>query len=157
MKPYADTNLFTRLYLLLPGTAEAIGFTNRACEANAEPFPVLWLHRMELANAFEMHVFFGREPGQVRVTPEQAAVAAASFQEDLRAGAFLRAARLSETLLEDEFMALSRRFTARHGFRTYDLIHVAAARLLGCDHFFSFDRQALKLAKLAGLKILQVG
>lgn len=82
-----------------------------------------------------MHVFFGRQPGHTRVTPKQAAVAAGSFQDDLAAGAFLRPARLSEALLEDEFIALSQRYTARHGFRTYDLLHVAAARLVGCDTF----------------------
>ena len=152
MKPYADTNLFTRLYLQLPDTAEAIALAAAAREAVAEPLPIFWLHRVELANAFEMHVFFGRQPGHVRVTTEQAAAAVANFREDLAAGAFLRPARLSETLLEDEFTALSGQFTAKHGFRAYDILHVAAARLLGCDTFLSFDGRAAKLAKLAGLK-----
>ncbi len=53
--------------------------------------------------------------------------------------------------LKDVFDRLSYRHTAKHGFRTYDILHVASALLLGCDTFWSFDVKALKLAKLEGL------
>jgi len=104
-------------------------------------------------NALQLHVYAGRQPGQVRVTSEQSAIALEQFREDLTGHSFLRPAKLSETLLEDEVEELALRFTAKHGFRTYDLLHVAAARLLGCDTFLSFDGRAANLAKLAGLKI----
>ena len=42
--------------------------------------------------------------------------------------------------------------TARHGFRTYDLLHVASALTLKCDGFWSFDPKASKLAALEGLE-----
>jgi predicted nucleic acid-binding protein len=45
------------------------------------------------------------------------------------------------------------RHTAKHGLRTYDILNVVSARLLGCDHFFSFDKKANKLAKIEGLKV----
>ena len=48
--------------------------------------------------------------------------------------------------LERQFEELSFRHTARHGFRTYDLIHVASALLLGCDTFWTFDMKAARLA-----------
>jgi predicted nucleic acid-binding protein len=153
MKPYADTNLLTRLYLVLPDSPEAHALASQAKEGQADPFPMTWLHRSEFVNALQLHVFAGRQPGQVRVTSEQSAIALEQFREDLTGGSFLRTARLSETLLEDEVEELALRFTAKHGFRTYDLLHVAAARLLGCDTFWSFDERAAKLAKLAGLKI----
>jgi len=41
----------------------------------------------------------------------------------------------------------------KHGFRTYDLLQVASALLLGCDTFWSFDGRARKLAKLEGMKV----
>ncbi len=47
-----------------------------------------------------------------------------------------------------------RPYTASHGFRTYDLLHVSSALLLHCDVFWSFDPKANKLASLEGLKTL---
>ena len=61
-------------------------------------------------------------------------------------------ADLDLALLEEAFHTLAHRHTARHGFRTYDILHVATALLLGCDTFWSFDAKAKKLAKLEGLK-----
>jgi predicted nucleic acid-binding protein len=57
--------------------------------------------------------------------------------------------------LEDiatEYDSLVARYTAREGFRTYDVVHVASARILGCGKFLTFDDKAKKLAKLAGLR-----
>ena len=153
MKPYADTNLFTRLYLPLGDSAEADALVDSARSGTAEPVPVTWLHRVEFVNALQLHVFVGKQPGNVRVTLEQAAVALQSFREDTSLNSFLRPARLSEPTLERQAEELSLRHTARLGFRTYDLLHVASALLLGCDHFWSFDERALELARLEGLKI----
>lgn len=153
MKPYADTNLFTRLYLQLDDSAEADALADSARKGTAEPVPVTWLHRVEFVNALQLHVFVGKQPGNVRVTLEQAAVALESLRADVSATSFLRPARLSEAVLERQAEELSLRHTARLGFRTYDLLHVASALLLGCDTFWSFDERALKLAKLEGLKV----
>lgn len=153
MKPYADTNLFTRLYLQLDDSAEADALADSARNGTAEPIPMTWLHRVEFVNALQLHVFVGKQPGNVRVTLEQAAVALENFRADIDAAAFMRPARLSETELERQVEELSLRHTAKHGFRTYDLLHVASALLLGCDTFWSFDERALGLARLEGLKI----
>lgn len=53
--------------------------------------------------------------------------------------------------LERQFEELALRHTAKHGFRTYDLLHVASALALECDTFWSFDPKASKLAQLEGL------
>jgi predicted nucleic acid-binding protein len=66
----------------------------------------------------------------------------------------LREAVLNLGDVEEQFQQLSLRHTAKHGFRTYDLLHVASARLLGCDTFWSFDPKASKLAELEGLRTL---
>jgi len=55
--------------------------------------------------------------------------------------------------LEQQFEELSLRHTARRGFRTYDLLHVASALALKCGMFWSFDPKASKLAALEGLKV----
>ena len=54
------------------------------------------------------------------------------------------------TDIESEFDSLVRRYTAKHGFRTYDIIHVASALKLRCKRFLSFDAKANALAKLVG-------
>ena len=153
MKPYADTNLFTRLYLDLPASDEADALVELARSGTAEPLPVSWLHRVETTNAFELSIFLGRSPEHPRVSPEQAAIALATFREDIGAESFLRPVRLPDAVLERQFDELALRFTARHGFRTYDILHVASALVLECDFFWSFDERALRLAKLSGLRI----
>jgi predicted nucleic acid-binding protein len=153
MTPYADTNLFTRLYLDLPEARAADRLVAAARSGKASLLPVIWLHRIELANAFEFSVWLGRQPGHPAVTPQQAAAAWATFREDIEAETFLQPVRPDLSALEASFEDLSHRHTARHGFRTCDLLHVAAARTLGCDAFWSFDERARKLAALEGLSI----
>ncbi|OIQ87077.1 hypothetical protein GALL_310670 [mine drainage metagenome] len=153
MKPYADTNFFTRVYLSLPESEKADQFFANAKSKGASRFPITWLHRMELANAFEMSVFLGKHGSQPRVSPQNAAVALETFREDLAAEKFLHDATIEVSAIQPLFEETVARHTAKHGFRTYDILHVVSARLLGCDHFFSFDAKANALAKIEGLKI----
>lgn len=153
MKPYADTNVLTRLYLNLPETPAASALLRSAAATMAERIPITWLHRAEFANAVEIHVFLGQQGGHIRVTPEQAALAHGLFADDLRAAQVCAVADISPDDLIPQVELLAARHTARHGFRTYDLMHVASALLLGCDTFWSFDAKAAHLAALEGLKL----
>lgn len=151
MKAYADTNFFTRLYLPLPESDEADRLLDAARKGPA--VPVTWLHRMELINAFELSVWLGKQGAHPTVSPQQAAMAVATFREDLEAMAFLAPANPDPAKLASLFEETAQRHTAKHGFRTYDILHVVSARLLGCDSFFSFDQKARKLARLEGLDV----
>ena len=131
MTPYADTNFFSRVYLSLPNSDAADRLLETARKGDCPQLPVTWLHQMELANAFALSVWMGKQGGHPRVTPENAAVALHTFKSDLREEMFIRRATVE--------------------LRTYDILHIAFARLLGCDHFFSFDERARKLAALEGL------
>lgn len=153
MNPYADTNFYTRVYLQLPESAEADRLLSRAQGAGAAPLPVTWLHRVELLNAFQLHVFQAHEAGQPYISAQQATLAHGNFRNDLQKSEFLRLVVIPDVELERQFEELSLRRTARHGFRTYDLLHVSSAILLGCDTFWSFDVRATHLAKLEGLRI----
>jgi hypothetical protein len=73
MRPYADTNFFTRLYPPLVESGEAARLAARAQAESSPPLPVTWLHRLETINAFQLHAFAGKSRGQTRVTPEQVA------------------------------------------------------------------------------------
>jgi len=153
MTPYADTNLLTRVHLQLPGTEEALQLIELVGRNNVRPLPVTWLHRLEFLNALQLHVFTARQPGQRFISPEQAALALANFRDDLKQESFVRNAVAPMGELERQFEELALRHTARHGFRAYDLLHVATALALKCDTFWSFDPKASKLAALEGLKI----
>jgi hypothetical protein len=153
MKPYADSNFFTRLYLVLPDSQLAAALLEDAPRETASPLPITWLHRLEIVNALQLHVFAGRVHGQPRITPEQAATAQATFREDLDRADFLRGAHLIHEKLVGGFEDISIRHTGRYGFRVYHIIHVASALLLGCDTFWSFDANASRLAKMEGLAL----
>jgi predicted nucleic acid-binding protein len=153
MRPYADTNFFSRLYLPLVESEEAARLMATAQATASPPLPVTWLHRVETINAFQLHVFTGKARGQTRITPEQAAAAHANFRADLADPTFLRSAQLAWPELESQFEELALRHTAKHGFRTYDLVHVASALILACDAFWSFDSKASKLAAWEGLHV----
>ena len=151
---YADSNFFTRFYLVLSDSRAAINLAADARKVEAYPLPVTWLHRAEIINALQLHVFGSKQQGQERVTPEQAAIAQGRFREDLQTMDFLQIVDLPQQELLRKTEELSLRHAARHGFRAYDVIHVASALLLGCDTFWSFDRKASRLAKLEGLKTI---
>ena len=152
MKPYADTNFFTRLYLPLPESERADSLLEDARKGPA--VPVTWLHRMEMTNALELSVWLGKQGGHPAVSAQQAAVALATFREDLEAKTFLAPANPDFEKLEEWFGETAQRHTAKHGFRTYDILHVVSARILGCDSFLSFDQKARKLAALEGLEVV---
>jgi predicted nucleic acid-binding protein len=153
MKPYADTNFFTRVYLSLPESGQADHLMAVAKSRSATRLPVSWLHRVELANAFELSVWLGKQGGHPRVSSQHAAVALETFRNDLAVETFLRSVTVEVSQLRALFEETAARHTAKHGFRTYDILHVVSARILECDHFFSFDAKANALAKIEGLKV----
>ena len=152
MRPYADSNLFCRFYLRLAKSEIAANLMETARGESDAPLPVTWLHRVEIMNAFQLYVFAGKTGGQVYVTQEQAATAHATFKTDLSEAAFLRPVQIGLPEWEAKFEELSLRHSAKYGFRSYDLLHVASALILNCDEFWSFDPKASKLASLEGLR-----
>lgn len=153
MIPYADTNCFTRLYFELEGAEKARSWVSHATAQSAPPLPITWLTELELINAFQRCVFVTKSEGRLRVTPEFAGAVQEEFRDALEAGKFLRRTPIPYARLRDKFEELALRHTAKHGFRTYDLLHVASAQLLGCDTFWSFDVKARELAALEGLNV----
>jgi len=155
MKAYADSNFLVRLYIQLPETPIAAQWTATSHERETGLFPLTWLHRVEVANAFQLHVFLSRAGRQPRVTAELAASAHAIFRQDASSGEWFDEVGMELASVQRQVEELLLRHTAKHGFRSYDLLHVSQALLLGCDTFLSFDKQANKLAQLEGLKLLK--
>jgi predicted nucleic acid-binding protein len=153
MTPYADSNFFTRVYLQLTESEQADRLLRLAEQRKAAALPLTWLHRVEIANAFRLHVFQSANAGQPYITLRQAEQALGHFRSDMQRSEFVRQIEIPFEQLEKRFEELSVRRTTRHGFRTYDLLHVSSALVLGCDTFWSFDGKASRLARLEGLKV----
>jgi len=112
------------------------------------------LHRLEVVNALQQCVFLTRQGmQQLRVTSELASAAEARFFDEVDLGIHYQHSSIKPETVETMFRDLSHRHTAKEGFRTYDILHVASALVLGCDTFWSFDAKAKKLAKLEGLVV----
>jgi len=151
MSLYADANLLIRLYLDLDADeVRRLLFTEGA--RTHWPLPVTDLLHCEVRNGMQRMVYESQHGGQWRVTPEAAAAGQALFDEEVAAGILLRRQPLPIRELEAEFDRLALRHTAKHGFRTYDIMHVAATLRLGGTRFLSFDQKAVQLAKLEGLE-----
>lgn len=151
MKTYADTNFFARLYIETRWLSVVLSSMDDILRESSS-LPVHWLHRIELRNAIELFVYASAKGDGPRVTREMAAVAQARFRSDLAdMGSPLSETGLDLASLERETEELCLRHSASSGFRTYEILHVAAARLLGCERFWSFDAKCNDLARLEGL------
>lgn len=152
MKVFADTNFFTNLWVELSQSDQANVLYRQVVLAGVR-LPVTRLIRMELTNALQRLVFEARHGTQsFRVSKEMALAARGILDSELMAGLFFEWCPISDDELETTFEFLAYRYTAKEGFRTYDIMHVASALVLGCDTFWSFDERANKLAKLVGLQ-----
>lgn len=154
MKTYVDANALIRLYLNLDGGSELDAALKSVEGRRAWPLPAPRLLQLEVVNGIHRMVFESRSGGQWRATPESAACALANFEADLDAELFLLRSPIELADVAAEFHSLAARHTASHGFRTYDLIHVASAVTLRCLRFLSFDTKANALAKLVGLETI---
>jgi predicted nucleic acid-binding protein len=140
MKGYPDTSFLTSLYLRDSNTPSAL-----VVAKDLRPvFMLSPLHELELNNAIELAVFRGA------ITPAQAVAARRDFGQDV-------AHWTLNPLPIDVFartVALSRRYTARHGTLFLDVLHVATALALRAEAFLSFDGRQRRLAKAEGLRII---
>lgn len=152
MRTCVDANVLIRLYLDFDGSGTARNLLTAPETRRAWPLPITLLLSFEVTNGLHRMVFESRAGGQWRVSPEAAAGALADFEEDLRAETFLKRSPLTLADIEPAFAALAARHTARAGFRTYDILHVASALTMRCKRFLTFDAKAKALAKLEGLE-----
>ena len=142
MKAIADTGFIVSLYL-----EELTSERARASMASrAEPLALIPLLRLEMRNAFNLAV------NRRRITATQRDEHFAAVEEDIANGVFMEVA-LSGTDLYREAAVLSDRYTPTLATRSLDLLHVAAASLLGAKIFYSFDERQRKAAAGEGLKV----
>jgi hypothetical protein len=149
MPCYADNNLFTRLYVEHSDTEAA-----RKIQSQFISFPWTLVHQIEFPNSLWHAVFDGRNREQTFIDETQVLAILADYEEQLKRRETFRMAVLENALLLHQTRRLSDRHTAKHGFRSLDIMHVAQAIILNCKHFASFDAKARQLAAMEGLKLL---
>ncbi len=142
MKLYADTSVLFSLYVMDTNSPRADGWR----QANPGPLNFTGFHRLELRNALSLAVF------QQRLTAAEAAAAWQEIQKDLAAGLLVPAPGRWEELFQ-EAESLAEQHTPVIGSRSLDLLHVAAALVLGATEFCTFDARQGRLARLANLRV----
>jgi predicted nucleic acid-binding protein len=53
----------------------------------------------------------------------------------------------------DQAKRLSSLWTLENGHRSFDILHVASARILQASHFLTFDQNQTRLARKCGMKV----
>lgn len=142
MMEYADTGFLCSLYAPDAHTAKAAAAMRRMKSELA----FVWIHQLEFRNALRLRVF------RKEITPAQRDASLNLLLADLALGVLAHAdASHGELMLEAERLSASH--SERIGTRSLDILHVAAALVLGCQAFHTFDTRQGKLARAAGLKI----
>lgn len=142
MKIYADTSVLFSLYVTDANSLKADAWR----QANPVPLDFTGFHRLELRNALGLAVF------QQRLTPAESLAAWQEVEQDLASG-LLVARPDSWEKLAREAERLAEHHTPVIGSRSLDILHVAAATVLGATDFCTFDTRQGKLARLAGLHV----
>lgn len=153
MKAYADTNFFTRLYLPSLDLPRVNRKLTDYLQRETEPLPFTPLHRLEFRNAIRLMVFRRKHRGEIALSQAQARQILFENETDVIQQVFImhRAIDWTDALREAERISVAH--TEVEGFRSLDLIHVGSALALGKGAFWSFDRDARRMAAVAGLAV----
>jgi predicted nucleic acid-binding protein len=142
MVAFADTGFVASLYLKESTSAQA----RAAIQAAPVVLPLTPLAMLELRNAFN------RAVQRQRITAAQRDALWQDVEADIASG-FLVLTPVASDELHRKARELSDRHTPTLGTRSLDLLHIAAASILGAKEFFSFDDRQRKAAAGEGLKV----
>ncbi|MGE0581368.1 MAG: type II toxin-antitoxin system VapC family toxin [Steroidobacteraceae bacterium] len=144
MTTYLDSSALVPVYV--PGHFSA-GARDAVRVAGQVPFTAL--HQLEVSNAFEMLV------GRGLLTRAEGHAVQRQLRDDL-GHQRLSAVSLDLEQVFIDAARLSRDHTAKLLTRSPDLLHVAAAHVLGCSRFVSADDRQLAAAKASGLVVIDI-
>src|SRR4051812_32940293 len=103
------------------------------------------LNEYEFGNAVRFSVYRSLR------NSKDADVILTAFAADVASGAlFTPVYNLASVLVEAR--RLSNAYTQKHGFRSFDILHVATAVVTGATEFLTFDENQRQLAIFGGLK-----
>lgn len=111
-----------------------------------QPLSIHGFNEFEFANALRLLVFRGK------ALPEQRAAWFASYEADKKSG-ILIFTEIDANVVLRLAESISVAQTETGGNRSYDILHVAAAKVLGADEFWSFGARQRTLAAAEGLAV----
>lgn len=143
MTIYYDSAVLVKAYCLETTSTQALSLIRCA----KPPLPFTPLHAIEIKNALRL------KRHRKELTEFQLRSALGDLEDDINSG-FFQMPDLELRVVFDNAELLSAAHAAITGARSLDILHVAAALLLGAGQFVSFDRRQRALAKKAGLRVL---
>ena len=142
MDAYFDSAIIVKLYVQEATSPDAI----RLVGSYVAPYVLTQWQELEVKNAIRLKAF------RAEITAAEMNQSIAAFEQDIAAGRWQRPAYAAATV-EQKADELSAAHSAVLGCRTLDIIHVAAALVLGTPEFVTFDGRQGALAKQAGLTV----
>ena len=137
-----DTSFLFSLYGNDTHTPDAVAW----CRRGSRSISISPLNRFELINSLRFAEF------RKILKPGEAAAHLLLFHNAIAAGRLIEAtSNLADILAEATCLSVAHTLTGDH--RSFDILHVAAARILGATHFLTFDANQKRLATAAGLKV----
>jgi len=142
MDAYFDSAIIVKLYVQEATSPDAI----RLVGSYVAPYVLTQWQELEVKNAIRLKAF------RAEITAAEMNQSIAAFEQDIATGRWQRPAYTAATV-EQKADELSAGHSAALGCRTLDIIHVAAALVLGATEFVTFDGRQGALAKQVGLTV----
>jgi predicted nucleic acid-binding protein len=138
---YLDTGSLVKLYYPEPDSAKVVALVQgkQLCHTR--------LHELEIVNALQLKVFSNS------ATASQVTAARALVEADLKAGVLVSPTSEWEDILA-EAVKLAEQHTGTIGCRSLDILHCAAAKVVGATEFMTTDSRQKKLAAAMGLSLV---
>lgn len=139
---YADTSFLITLYVEEERTRDSLRLFRRY----KKPVTAMWFSLLEARNALRL-LHFRRQLDANALVQKLALL-----QESLTKRTIVVGSVGAEDLAT-RAETISSHYTSRHGLRTLDLIHVAAASLLTATDFATYDERQRAVAEHIGLAV----
>jgi predicted nucleic acid-binding protein len=142
MDAYFDSAMIVKLYVREATSPDAI----RLVGAYVAPYLLTQWQALEVKNAIRLKAF------RKEITAEEMNQSIAAFSQDIVTGRWKRPSYTAADI-EQKADELSANHSAVLGCRTLDIVHVAAAVIIGAKEFVTFDQRQGAMAKQAGLLV----
>jgi hypothetical protein len=142
MDAYFDSALIVKLYVNEATSPDAI----RLVSAYTAPYWLTQWQALEVKNAIRLKAF------RKEISSAEMNQSIAAFEQDIATGRWHRPVFAAATV-EQKADELSASHSAVLGCRTLDIIHVAAAVVIGAREFVTFDERQGAMAKQVGLTV----
>ncbi|MGD1084661.1 MAG: type II toxin-antitoxin system VapC family toxin [Verrucomicrobiota bacterium] len=138
---YLDTGCLVKLYYPEPDSQKIVALVA------GRPICFNPLHELEFINALHLKIFHRS------ASPSQVKAAAGLVEADVKSGVLRRPGTNWDNVFRSA-TDLARQHSASFGCRSLDVLHCAAALILGADEFVSADVRQKQLAGAMGLKLV---